>query len=268
MNRDSAVQFLIEELIKVNRLLIDIPIAYNHKRDLLRSLMNITSPTELSKEFYKIQDELLTAELNDKRITHVEEIDTQLGEKILLWKGDITTLEIDAIVNAANSELLGCFIPMHNCIDNAIHSASGMQLRNECNKMMEKQGYEEPTGQAKITKGYNLPAKYVIHTVGPIIKGKVTAFQEEQLASCYISCLERTKKIEEIKTIAFCCISTGVFNFPKERAAEIAVGTVLNYLKRNPNNINKIVFNVFTEEDFNVYKTIFEKFEKSKRDHR
>lgn len=264
MNRESAVQFLIEELIEVNKLEIQIPEEYTGKRNLLRSLMNITSPIQLSKEFYRIQDELLTRELNDKIITQVNEIDTKLDERIFLWKGDITTLAVDAIVNAANSKLLGCFIPMHKCIDNAIHSASGMELRNECNKIMEKQGYDESTGEAKITKGFNLPAKYVIHTVGPIITDKVTAFQEWQLASCYEACLERAKEIEEIKTIAFCCISTGEFHFPKKRAAEIALKTVLNYLNTKSHNIEKVIFNVFGEEDFNVYKKLFSKVEKNK----
>ncbi|WBW96708.1 protein-ADP-ribose hydrolase [Oceanirhabdus sp. W0125-5] len=267
MNRECAVQFLIEELYEVNKLKIEIPEEYNRKRNLLRSLMNITSPIQLSKEFYRVQDELLTAELNDKIITHVDEIDTKFGEKILLWKGDITTLAVDAIVNAANSKLLGCFIPMHKCIDNAIHSASGMQLRNECYKIMESQGYDEHTGEAKITKGFNLPAKYVIHTVGPIITDKVTAFQEWQLASCYESCLESAKEIEDLKTIAFCCISTGEFCFPKKRAAEIAVRTVLNYLERKPHNLEKVVFNVFSEEDLNVYKNLFSKIEKNKKDY-
>ncbi|MGL5273412.1 MAG: protein-ADP-ribose hydrolase [Phocaeicola sp.] len=172
-----------------------------------------------------------------------------------LWQGDITRLKVDAIVNAANSALLGCFVPMHRCIDNAIHSAAGAQLRISCNALM--QGGAEPTGDAKITKGYNLPARYVLHTVGPIVtNGKPTPKQEEELAKCYHSCLTLANEYG-VESIAFCCISTGEFGFPQQRAAEIAVSTVLNYLESEESiSIKKIIFNVFKDEDLSIYRTI------------
>jgi len=163
-------------------------------------------------------------------------------------------LEIDAIVNAANSQLLGCFVPCHGCIDNVIHSAAGIQLRNECAEIMAAQGHEEPTGKAKITKGYNLPARHVIHTVGPIVGMSVTEKQKEQLRSCYLNCLKLAEK-SGLKSIAFCCISTGEFHFPNKLAAQIAVETVDRYLSGS--KLERVVFNVFKNEDLNVYKKIF-----------
>ena len=172
--------------------------------------------------------------------------------------GDITKLDADAIVNAANSALLGCFIPCHRCIDNAIHSAAGVQLRNVCHDIIHKQGHEEPTGSAKITKGYNLPAKYVIHTVGPIIYDEVSADDKLMLASCYASCLQVAAE-KKLENIAFCCISTGEFHFPNQLAAQIAVDTVQTYLNQNPDTtLKKIIFNVFKDLDREIYEEILE----------
>ena len=175
-------------------------------------------------------------------------------DKMSLWRGDITRLSVDAIVNAANSQLLGCFVPCHGCIDNVIHSAAGVELRNECAQIMERQGHEEPTGKAKITKGYNLPAKHVIHTVGPIVGMEVTEKQKEELKSCYVSCLKLAEK-NGLKSIAFCCISTGEFHFPNKLAAQIAVETVDRYLSGS--KLERVIFNVFKEEDEYIYRKLF-----------
>lgn len=202
------------------------------QRHLLRSLMNVRYPGKrFSPEFLRLQDELLTEEQEEKGVVDVLELPTVNSDsRISLWQGDITCLKADAIVNAANSQMLGCFIPCHACIDNAIHSAAGLQLREECQELMQAQGHEEPVGRAKITKGYNLPAKFVLHTVGPAVSGTVTREDEKKLESCYRSCMELAEA-NGIRSIAFCCISTGVFCFPNERAAEIAIQTVREYLK-------------------------------------
>lgn len=219
------------------------------QRKLLRALMNVRPPMPLDENFLKLQDEILTAEKFERGIVKISEIPS-IDENIKLWQGDITRLEVDAIVNAANSALLGCFVPLHNCIDNAIHSAAGLQLRDACNKISNG---NEPTGKAKITPAFNLPAKFVIHTVGPIIKTqKPTAAEENLLASCYKSCLELAAK-NNLKSIVFCCISTGEFHFPNKRAAEIAVATVKKFLAQN-NLI--VVFNVFKDVDAEIYKKI------------
>lgn len=226
--------------------------------------MNVRFPGEAGDDFLVLQDELLQEENQEKGIVTIEEIpaiqsvypctDMKNAEKISLWKGDITRLAADAIVNAANSQMLGCFVPCHGCIDNAIHSAAGIQLRNECAELMEAQGHEEATGKAKITGGYNLPARYVIHTVGPIVGMEVTEKQKEELKSCYLSCLKLAEK-EGLTSIAFCCISTGEFHFPNKLAAQIAVETVDRYLTKS--RIERVIFNVFKEEDFNIYKKLF-----------
>ena len=188
-------------------------------------------------------------------ITEVDDLSpTRVSDRIYLWQGDITTLRADAIVNAANSGLCGCFIPLHSCIDNIIGSKAGIGLRNYLGNIMDKQGHPEPTGQAKITPGFNLPCKYIIHTVGPIVEGRLTKHHEEQLASCYRSCLKIAEE-NGIKSIAFCCISTGVFMFPNQRAAEIAVETVRDYLKDH-DGIEKVVFNVFKDMDLEIYERL------------
>ena len=221
------------------------------QKDLLRSLMNIRMPAPLSEEFISIQDEYLKQELADKGMTDIDEL-TPVENGIYLWQGDITTLKCDAIVNAANSQMLGCFHPLHNCIDNCIHTYSGLQQRNACHELMQKQGYEEPTGQAKITPAFNLPCKYVIHTVGPIVNVTLTDEHRELLKSCYLSCLKLAEE-NGLKSIAFCCISTGVFGFPQKEAAQIAVETVREYKKHSD---IKVIFNVFTDDNLNIYKKI------------
>ena len=221
------------------------------QKDLLRSLMNIRMPAPVSDEFIHIQDEYLKQELDCKGITDVDSL-TPVENNIYLWQGDITTLKCDAIVNAANSQLLGCFRSLHNCIDNCIHTYSGIQLRNACNELMQKQGYEEPTGQAKITPAFNLPCKFVIHTVGPIVNGVLTDEHRNLLKSCYISCLKCAEE-NGLKSIAFCCISTGVFGFPQKEAAKIAVNTIREY--KNHSDI-KVIFNVFKDEDRIIYENL------------
>ena len=224
------------------------------QRYFLRCLMNVREPRALSPRFLEAQDALLGAEREAKGVVHVSELPAVPSDKrIILWQGDITRLEADAIVNAANSQLLGCFRPGHNCIDNVIHSAAGLQLREECAEIMSRQGHEEPTGQAKITRGYNLPAKHVLHTVGPIITGPLTDDDRELLASCYRSCLKLAEE-KNLKSVAFCCISTGVFRFPKDEAARIAVDTVREYLKTG--SMEKIIFCVHGDENLRIYQNL------------
>lgn len=224
------------------------------QRYFLRCLMNVRQPGTLSERFLNAQDELLSREREEKGVVHVAELlPVPVDERLVLWQGDITRLDADAIVNAANSALLGCFRPGHNCIDNVIHSAAGLQLREECAAIMRTQGHEEPTGKAKITKGYNLPAKHVLHTVGPIIDGLLTDRDRELLASCYRACLKLAEE-NGLKSVAFCCISTGVFRFPKDEAARIAVSTVREYLKTG--GMEKIVFCVHGDENLRIYQKL------------
>ena len=265
MTREQRVCSLINDLKKENDGYASImePVNYHEKRNLLRSLMNVRWPGEASPEYLKLQDELLKEELKKKGIVRLKDIPVvedeypcsgiKNADRISIWQGDITRLSVDAIVNAANSQMLGCFVPCHGCIDNAIHSAAGIQLRNECAEIMDRQGHEEPTGKAKITKGYNLPAKHVIHTVGPIVGISVTEKQREQLQSCYLSSMILAEK-ERLWSIAFCCISTGEFHFPNKLAAQIAVETVDRYLSKS--RLERVVFNVFKDEDLNIYKKL------------
>ena len=246
----------LEYLIKTLNSNVAIPQDKKGKEDLLRTLMNIWEVEESPDEFYRLQDEYLQEKLAQTELTNLEQL-TEVEKNICLWQGDITTLKVDAIVNAANKALLGCFIPHHRCIDNAIHSKAGVQLRRECFDIMQKQGEYEKTGQAKLTSGYNLPAKYVLHTVGPIIYDKVEESDKELLASCYRNCLELAVK-NGIKSVAFCCISTGEFHFPNELAAEIAVSTVRTFIKNHPESEIKVVFNVFKDSDFNIYRKILD----------
>ena len=228
-----------------------IPNTAHEQKQLLRGLLNVRMPGKISEDFLKTQDEYLQEATRDKGITELSDL-TPVEGGIYLWQGDITTLRCDAIVNAANSGMTGCYQPCHNCIDNCIHTYAGIQLRNACADIMERQGHEEPTGQAKITPGYNLPCKYVLHTVGPIVNGPLTKEHEELLASCYRSCLELADK-NGVKSIAFCCISTGVFMFPNERAAEIAVQTVKEYRSEHGNGI-EVIFNVWKDTDYEIYR--------------
>ena len=225
------------------------------QRRLLRSLMNVRPPMPLRQDFLAMQDELLAAEAAENGVVDAHSLPSAANHpRLALWQGDITRLKVDAIVNAANSALLGCFCPCHGCIDNAIHSAAGLRLRDECNKIMQRQGHPEPNGRAKLTKGYNLPAKYVMHTVGPIIRGRVTWRDREELASCYRSCLELAAE-HGLKSVAFCCISTGEFHFPNREAAKIAVQTVTDFL-RHDTSIQKVIFNVFKDIDAEIYRDL------------
>ena len=219
------------------------------QRRLLRSLMNVRPPLPLKSEFLAVQDELLSAEREERGVVAADSL-FAAGSKLALWQGDITRLAADAIVNAGNSALLGCFHPCHGCIDNAIHSAAGLQLRGECAELMKRQGHEEPVGQAKITRAYNLPCRYVIHTVGPVVSGDLTDLHREQLASCYRSCLELAAE-KGLKTVAFCCLSTGVFRFPNEEAARIAVAAV----RKHAGGL-KVIFNVFKDWDYEIYQRL------------
>ena len=223
------------------------------QKRLLRSLMNVRFPRPASESFLTIQDEYLQEELAQRGVTDLADL-TPASEGIYLWQGDITTLRCDAIVNAANSGMTGCYVPCHGCIDNCIHTYAGVQLRQECAAIMRAQGREEETGRAKITRAYNLPCKYVLHTVGPIITGPLTGREETLLASCYRSCLELAEQ-RGVTSIAFCCISTGEFHFPNERAAEIAVQTVREY-QTNQNSKTQVIFNVFKDADYQIYRNI------------
>ncbi len=222
----------------------------SQKPSYFRALVNVRMPKAVNKEFLRIQDEYLQEELRLKGITDIDDL-IPVAPDIYLWQGDITTLRCDGIVNAANSQMLGCFCPNHGCVDNAIHTFAGVQLRQECYELMQKQGHGEPTGKAKITKAYNLPCKYVLHTVGPIVYGELTKQHESELAGCYNSCLTLADK-NGLQSVAFCCISTGEFNFPNERAAEIAIQTVKEYKLRTGSKI-KIIFNVFKDNDYEIY---------------
>ena len=222
---------------------------------LLRSLMNVRPPMPASGEFLQVQDAFLKEMTEEKGIVDADSLPACAKDpRLVLWQGDITTLRCDAIVNAANSQLLGCFSPCHGCIDNIIHTMSGVQLRLACHELMRAQGTEEHTGQAKITPGFNLPAKYVLHTVGPIIEDEVTPEAEALLASCYRSCLELAER-HDLHSIAFCCISTGVFRFPPDLAAGIAVRTVEEFLQEDT-RIQRVIFNVFKDSDREIYREL------------
>lgn len=255
MNQTERLLYLINYLLNEKKEFssIDIPAGSAAQKRLLRSLMNIRPPLPVSKEFLSIQDAYLQAEQNQNGVIALSELPL-IKPGIYLWQGDITRLSVDAIVNAANGAMLGCFVPCHGCIDNAIHSAAGVELRLECAQIMANQQTEEPAGKAKITKSYNLPCRYVLHTVGPIIHGEVTKRDCDLLSNCYRSCLELAAA-HSLKSIAFCCISTGEFHFPNKKAAEIAIETVINYQKENNNSL-EAVFNVFKDSDYKIYKQL------------
>ena len=232
-----------------------LPCTADRQWQLLRSLMNVRPPMPVSEEFLQIQNAFLKEITEGKGIVDADSLPSCAGDpRLVLWQGDITTLRCDAIVNAANSQMLGCFSPCHGCIDNIIHTMSGVQLRLACHGVMQKQRHEEPTGQAKITPGFNLPAKYVLHTVGPIINDEVTPKAEALLASCYRSCLELAEQ-HNLQSIAFCCISTGVFSFPPDLAAEIAIRTVEEFLQKET-GIRRVIFNVFKDSDLEIYQRL------------
>ena len=232
---------------------MEIPEDENEQKMLLRGLMNVRMPAPAGEEFLSIQDEYLSEETRKKGITDIDDL-VAVRRGLYLWQGDITTLRCDAIVNAANSGMTGCYVPCHRCIDNCIHTYAGVQLRRHCADLMRMQGHEEPAGSAKITPGYNLPCRYILHTVGPIITGPLTRRDKELLASCYSSCLKMADD-NSLKSVAFCCISTGEFHFPPEAAAEIAVKTAAEFLE-GPTSVKKVVFNVFSDRDRQIYERI------------
>lgn len=260
----EKLDFLIDYLLNENT---EIKVNSIHKNELekkrlYRSLCNIREAKPISNEYLEKENEFLQEELKKKAITNVQNIQTiseaikesnlKNKDKICLWQGDITTLQIDSIVNAANSQGLGCFIPCHKCIDNQINTFAGISLRLECNGIMKEKNYFLETGKTFITNGYNLPAKYVIHTVGPIIYDKVTDKEIKELRECYMNSLQIAKE-NKIRTIAFPCISTGEFRFPKEQASRIAIETVDRFLDENREHFDKVVFNVYGEEDYKIY---------------
>ena len=255
MKQEERRRFLIEELLRERPSCRgqEIPADAESQKMLLRGLMNVRHPAAISQRFLEVQDTYLQEELRVKKITLLSEL-SPVQQGIYLWRGDITTLACGAIVNAANSGMTGCYQPCHNCIDNCIHTYAGVQLRLKCAEMMEQQGYAEPTGRARITPAYNLPCDYVIHTVGPIVQGKLSQQHCELLASCYRSCLKLADE-NSVSGIAFCCISTGVFMFPNDRAAEIAVRTVKEYKEKTGSRI-EVVFNVFKEQDERIYREL------------
>ncbi len=260
MTQDTRRKYLIEYLLKeeIRFRVQKIPTDKQGQENLLRSLMNIRLPRPVSEEFLKIQDEYLRERNIERGITDIADLEPVASDpRLYIWQGDITTLKCDAIVNACNSQMLGCFSPMHACIDNFIHTYAGIELRLKMHEIMTKQGHEEETGKAKITPGYNLPAKYILHTVGPIIQWEVTGKDEELLAGCYRECLELAADTG-VESIAFCCLSTGVFRFPQQRAAEIAVNIVKKFMEKD-NRINKIIFNVFKDEDLKIYSKLLKK---------
>lgn len=267
---DIFLDMLKEESVDYQSLRIS-EYSLKEKKNVIRSLMNIRMPRKASAELLRLQDDYLQEELSEKGMVTLSDIPTikeQYGscfpfaEKISLWQGDITRLKVGAIVNAANSQMLGCFIPCHRCIDNAIHSAAGMQLRAECNHIMNQRRlhygrqYEEPTGTATLTKAYNLPCDYVIHTVGPIVYSGLNDKLRQELRNCYENVLKCCEK-NQIKSVAFCCISTGEFRFPNDAAAEIALETVTDFLRANHDFVERIILNVFQDNDRKIYQNRF-----------
>lgn len=255
MTQAEKREYLITELLKELPECESIKIPTNEieQKKFLRSLFNIRMPLPVSDDFISIQDEYLREETRLKGIKSLDDLEP-IQPDIYLWQGDITTLACNAIVNAANSQMLGCFCPCHGCIDNAIHTFAGVQLRLKCAEIRNEQGHIEETGKAKITPAYNLPCKYVLHTVGPIVGGSLTRQDCDLLASCYRSCLELAEE-NGIESIAFCCISTGEFHFPNVAAAEIAIKTVKDFKRHSQSKI-KVVFNVFKDTDYEIYREL------------
>ena len=253
MTQEERLTFLLDYLLRERQEKFDVPADPQGRRQLLRALMNVRMPAPVSDEFLQVQDAYLQEETRRKGITDLQELEP-VEPGIYLWQGDITTLRCDAIVNAANSQMLGCFVPCHGCIDNAIHSFAGVQLRLACQQLMQRQGHEERTGAAKITPAYNLLCRYVLHTVGPIITGRVTGRDCQLLASCYRSCLELAER-SGCRSVAFCCISTGEFHFPNRLAAQIAVETVRAYRQEQTTPM-EVIFNVFQDQDHAIYRQL------------
>ena len=268
MNQQERRQFLIRRLLdeQPGYREMAIPSGETEQRRLLRSLFNVRMPDEIGEDFLNVQDDYLRKRISENGIVGLAEIPTLAdqgsmaphGSRLSLWQDDITRLGVDAIVNAANSQMLGCFVPMHTCIDNCIHSFAGVQLRLECHRQMEAlrakygPGYEQPTAVPMLTDAYNLPAKKIVHIVGPIVSGKLTPEAEAELAACYRNTLDLCAE-NGLRSVAFCCISTGVFGFPQGRAAEIAVETVSDWLDAHEGQTDRVIFNVFTDKDRDLY---------------
>lgn len=259
MTQSERLDYLIEAFIEDSKEYGDlrIPNDPEEKRKILRSLMNIRMPSSMSEEVLSVQDDYLTERNREKGIVTLNDI-PEIKDGLSIWQGDITRLAVDAIVNAANSQMLGCFVPMHSCIDNCIHSFAGIQLRNECNEKMKVkriqygEDYEQPTAAPMLTEAYNLPAKKIVHVVGPIVSGRLTEDLENDLTDCYANTLDLCKD-SGLRSVAFCCISTGVFHFPNRKAAQIAVKTVREWMKRYPDSMDRVIFNVFKDEDRRYY---------------
>ena len=259
MTQEERLDFLVEGFKKDSLRYKDLetPKDSEGKRVLLRSLMNIRMPSPMNEEVLALQDEYLKTRAEEKGIIKLEDI-PEIRKGLSIWQGDITRLAVDAIVNAANSQMLGCFVPMHSCIDNCIHSFAGIQLRNECNEKMKTkriqygEDYEQPTAAPMLTEAYNLPARKIVHVVGPIVSGRLTEDLENDLADCYANTLDLCKD-SGLRSVAFCCISTGVFHFPNRKAAQIAVKTVREWMKRYPDSMDRVIFNVFKDEDRRYY---------------
>lgn len=252
--REELTDALLKWLLRERGMIAAFSATAEKKRALIRAAMNERPAHPVPSDVLAMQDRLFWTESIERGI--VEETDLSFGENgIGLWQGDITRLAVDGIVNAANSGLLGCFLPGHNCIDNVIHSAAGMQLRDDCAKLIAAQGHEEECGDCKVTRAYNLPAKYVLHTVGPMVRREVTEEDRALLRSCYTSCLEAAEELC-MKSVAFCCISTGVFSFPQSEAAEIAAGAVMRWKVRHPESRLRVIFNTFLDSDTAIYRNI------------
>ena len=246
---DALLALLLQE--RPEYAALPLPESPGEKRRLFRSLVNVRPPEPVSERFLALQDAFLQEETRRKGVTGLRDL-TPVGPGLYLWQGDITTLRCDAIVNAANSQMLGCFVPCHGCIDNAIHTFAGVQLRLDCAGQMRRQGHGEPTGRAKITKAYNLPCRYVLHTVGPVIRGAVTARDRAALASCYRACLDLAAE-NGLRSVAFCCISTGEFRFPPQQAAGVALAAVRTWRQTHSSSI-EVIFNVFKDSDLQIYR--------------
>lgn len=255
MKQSEKRLFLIQELLKEYPFYEkhEVPVDSRQQQYFLRGLMNVRKPGVISKDFLGIQDKYLQEEIAAKGITDVADL-TPIKPGLYIWQGDITTLRCDAIVNAANPGMTGCYIPNHCCIDNAIHTYAGVQVRQYCGELMEQQAYPEPVGQVKLSPAFNLPCQYILHTVGPMILERVTANDEILLASCYRSCLEMAAE-NRLKSVAFCCISTGEFHFPNALAARIAVKTVKDFLTKGT-IVEKVIFNVFKDVDKEIYEQL------------
>ena len=259
MTQDQRLDHLVEEFKVDSGEYKDLqtPGDRQGKRRILRSLMNIRMPKKMDDSILAVQDEYLQERIRENGIVALSDI-PEIRDGLSIWQGDITRLAVDAIVNAANSQMLGCFVPMHTCIDNCIHTFAGVQLRAECDRHMRKlraeygADYEQPTAVPMLTDGYNLPAKKVVHIVGPIVQGRLTKALEQDLANCYKNTLDLCLE-NGLKSVAFCCISTGVFRFPNKRAAEIAVQTVTEWIKVHPAAMERVIFNVFKDEDKAYY---------------